>query len=43
VPCGISEHGVASLASLGKNVTMAEVDAALKSKFEGIFGTTQTP
>lgn len=40
VPCGISEHGVASLASLGRNVSMAEVDAALKKSFEAIFGPT---
>jgi len=40
VPCGISEHGVASLASLGRGVSMAEVDAALKASFEAIFGST---
>jgi len=40
VPCGISEHGVASLASLGRSVSMAEVDAALKASFEAIFGST---
>ncbi len=40
VPCGISEHGVASLASLGRDVTMSEVDNALKSNFGKIFGPT---
>lgn len=41
VPCGIREHGVASLASLGKQVSMGELDAALKSSFEAIFSPTQ--
>jgi len=40
VPCGIREHGVASLASLGKTASIADVDAALKSSFEAIFGST---
>jgi len=40
VPCGIREHGVASLASLGRDASMAEVDAALKASFEAIFGPT---
>jgi lipoyl(octanoyl) transferase len=34
VPCGISEHGVTSLAALGREVTMAEADQALQAKFE---------
>ncbi|MDX2072924.1 MAG: lipoyl(octanoyl) transferase LipB [Alphaproteobacteria bacterium] len=33
IPCGIREHGVTSLAALGINATMAEVDAALKRHF----------
>jgi lipoyl(octanoyl) transferase len=33
VPCGISEFGVASLASLGKQMPLARVDAALKGEF----------
>ncbi|MCF6196926.1 MAG: lipoyl(octanoyl) transferase LipB [Emcibacter sp.] len=37
VPCGISEHGVTSLADLGKDVSMAEVDAALKKTWAKIF------
>ena len=40
VPCGIQEHGVASLASLGKDVSLEEIDAALKANFESIFGPT---
>ena len=37
VPCGISEHGVTSLAALGINATMADVDAALKSCWDEVF------
>ena len=33
VPCGISEHGVTSLAALGVPAAMAEVDAALRATF----------
>ncbi|MFG0286114.1 MAG: lipoyl(octanoyl) transferase LipB [Phycisphaerales bacterium JB039] len=38
VPCGISEHGVTSLADLGLPVTMADVDVALKETFDEVFG-----
>lgn len=38
VPCGITEHGVTSLADLGVDVTMAEVDAVLARNFERLFG-----
>jgi len=38
VPCGIADHGVTSMAELGVSVNMAEVDAALKAVFSGIFG-----
>ncbi len=37
VPCGIVEHGVTSIKDLGKNVTMAEVDAVIRTKFEQVF------
>jgi lipoyl(octanoyl) transferase len=37
VPCGISEHGVTSLAALGVTASMAEVDAALKSCWDEVF------
>lgn len=40
VPCGISEHGVTSLADLGLPVTMTDADVALRRAFERIFGTT---
>ena len=41
VPCGVAEHGVTSLADLGLNVSMAEVDIAMRSTFEEIFGPTR--
>jgi lipoyl(octanoyl) transferase len=41
VPCGITEHGVTSLADLGKDVGMDELDAALKSNFQRLFSPTQ--
>jgi lipoyl(octanoyl) transferase len=37
VACGIREHGVTSLARQGILVSMAELDAALKSTFEPAF------
>ena len=40
VPCGIREHGVASLASLGKTASMTDLDEALKTSFEALFGPT---
>jgi lipoyl(octanoyl) transferase len=38
VPCGISAHGVTSLADLRVPATMADVDVALKRSFRKIFG-----
>lgn len=38
VPCGITEHGVTSLADLGLPVNMMDADIALKTSFEAIFG-----
>ena len=38
VPCGISQHGVTSLASQGILVGMPEVDAAMKGAFAEVFG-----
>lgn len=39
VPCGITEHGVTSLVDLGLPVTIDDVDVALKTTFEQVFGT----
>ncbi len=38
VPCGLSQHGVTSLADLGISASMQAVDAALAKHFENIFG-----
>ncbi|MEQ8283115.1 MAG: lipoyl(octanoyl) transferase LipB [Parvibaculum sp.] len=38
VPCGIAQHGVTSLADLGRTATMAHVDAALRETFGEVFG-----
>jgi lipoyl(octanoyl) transferase len=39
VPCGISEHGVTSLADQGVvGVRLADIDAALAASWSGIFG-----
>ncbi len=38
VPCGIAEHGVTSLVDLGLPVTMADVDLALRGRFDGTLG-----
>ncbi len=38
VPCGVSEHGVTSLAALGVVTDMSMVDAALRKTFIPIFG-----
>ena len=38
VACGIREHGVTSLAALGVEATMAEVDRALRRHFDAVFG-----
>jgi lipoyl(octanoyl) transferase len=38
VPCGISGFGVTSLAALGLTTTMPELDAALMTRFEEVFG-----
>lgn len=38
VPCGVRDHGVTSLRDLGVNATMADLDAALKQEWSGVFG-----
>ena len=37
VPCGIQQHGVTSLAGLGLNTTMAEIDEHLRAAFAEVF------
>ena len=41
VPCGISQHGVTSLADLGLPVTLADADVALRRGFEEVFGAVK--
>ena len=43
VPCGVSDprYGVTSLADLGRPVSMAEFDMALRRAFEEVFGAAQ--
>ena len=43
VPCGVSESrfGVTSLVDLGRPVTMADLDVALRREFEALFGPVQ--
>ena len=38
IPCGIADKGVTSLVDLGLPVTMDEVDEALRSAFQRVFG-----
>ena len=38
VACGIREHGVTSLAALGIDATMGDVDLALRRNFDAVFG-----
>ncbi|NIJ40084.1 lipoyl(octanoyl) transferase [Parvibaculum indicum] len=42
VPCGISQHGVTSLADLGHLVSIPEVDMVLRETFEEVFGESET-
>lgn len=37
VPCGVSDHGVTSLAALGIDANLADVDAALRKTFDTAF------
>jgi lipoyl(octanoyl) transferase len=41
VPCGIRDAGITSLAALGRNVSLDEVDGALRAAFERRFGATE--
>ncbi|MET0313346.1 MAG: lipoyl(octanoyl) transferase LipB [Hansschlegelia sp.] len=40
VPCGVRDQGVTSLADLGRVVSTAEVDMAMRETFEDVFGAT---
>ena len=37
VPCGVTQHGVTSLADLGIQASMEELDAALRATFDAAF------
>ncbi|MAB14390.1 lipoyl(octanoyl) transferase LipB [Parvibaculum sp.] len=41
VPCGISQHGVTSLADLGHLVSIPEVDMVLRETFDEVFGDNE--
>ncbi len=41
VPCGITDQGVTSLADLGVDASMADVDVELGRAFEPLFGATE--
>ncbi len=41
VPCGVTEHGVTSLADLGAAADMAAADAALERAFVRVFGAVE--
>jgi lipoyl(octanoyl) transferase len=41
VPCGVRGHGVTSLADLGVQASLNELDAALRRSFEPVFGSLQ--
>lgn len=43
VPCGVAGHGVTSLVDLGLPVSMADLDVALKARFETVFGPAGAP
>src|SRR6202023_1972442 len=44
VPCGVADprYGVTSLVDLGRPVTMADVDLALRQAFEQVFGSVRS-
>ena len=42
IPCGVTEHGVTSLARFGVNASMAEVDVGLRATFDEVFAAVAT-
>jgi lipoyl(octanoyl) transferase len=42
VPCGVSQHGVTSLAALGIKIPMTRLDDALRQNFERVFSAART-
>jgi lipoyl(octanoyl) transferase len=42
VPCGVTQHGVTSLADLGAPSTLEVADAALKASFKAVFGPIES-
>ncbi|MEW5423047.1 lipoyl(octanoyl) transferase LipB [Amorphus sp. 3PC139-8] len=40
IACGVRDHGVTSLVDLGHPAAMADVDIALRARFEPLFGPT---
>jgi lipoyl(octanoyl) transferase len=43
VPCGVADQGVTSIEDLGQIVSMPELDMALRSGFETVFGPVAEP
>ena len=41
VPCGVTEHGVTSLADLGRTASMDQADVALQASFAEVFGPVE--
>jgi lipoyl(octanoyl) transferase len=43
VPCGIAQHGVTSLADLGVNISLEELDKVMQDTFEEAFAAYKKP
>ncbi|MGC9270437.1 lipoyl(octanoyl) transferase LipB [Acidiphilium sp.] len=43
IPCGITAHGVTSIAAQGVTASMTAIDAALRRAFDSVFGPDTTP